>query len=73
MLIPRMKKIIIRIASILSSILSASNDKVNKAFRNRAYDIGILDKVFIAVPALAKEARQFARRQRIKVFEAAGL
>jgi len=53
--------------------LSASNDKVNKAFRNRAYDIGILDKVFIAVPALAKEARQFARRQRIKVFEAAGL
>ncbi len=43
------------------------------AFDNKAYDIGILDKVFIAVPALAKEARQFAQRQRIKVFEAAGL
>jgi ssDNA-binding Zn-finger/Zn-ribbon topoisomerase 1 len=43
------------------------------AFDNKAYDIGILDKVFIAVPALAKEARQFARRQRIKVFEAAEL
>jgi hypothetical protein len=43
------------------------------AFDNKAYDIGILDKVFIAVPALAKEARQFAQRQRIKVFEAAAL
>jgi len=43
------------------------------AFDNKAYDIGILDKVFIAVPALAKESRQFAQRQRIKVFEATGL
>jgi ssDNA-binding Zn-finger/Zn-ribbon topoisomerase 1 len=43
------------------------------AFDNKAYDIGILDKVFIAVPALAKEARQFAQRQRIKVFEATAL
>jgi ssDNA-binding Zn-finger/Zn-ribbon topoisomerase 1 len=43
------------------------------AFDNKAYDIGILDKVFIAVPALAKEASQFAQRQRIKVFEAAEL
>ena len=40
------------------------------AFDNKAYDIGILDKVFIAVPALTKEAAQFAQRQRIKVFEA---
>ncbi|MBA7600931.1 hypothetical protein ES703_07994 [subsurface metagenome] len=40
------------------------------AFDNKAYDIGIMDKVFIAVPALAKEASQFAQRQRIKVFEA---
>jgi hypothetical protein len=40
------------------------------AFDNKAYDIGILDKVFVAVPALAKEASQFAQRQRIKVFEA---
>ena len=43
------------------------------AFDNKAYDIGIMDKVFIAVPALAKEASQFAQRQRIKVFEAAEL
>jgi RNA polymerase subunit RPABC4/transcription elongation factor Spt4 len=43
------------------------------AFDNKAYDIGILDKVFIAVPSLAKESRQFAQRQRIKVFEAAEL
>ncbi len=40
------------------------------AFDNKAYDIGIMDKVFVAVPGLAKEAKQFAQRQRIKVFEA---
>jgi hypothetical protein len=40
------------------------------AFDNKAYDIGIMDKVFIAVPGLAKESKQFAQRQRIKVFEA---
>ncbi len=39
------------------------------AFDDKAYDIGIQDKVFIAVPGLAKEARQFANRQRIRVFE----
>jgi len=39
-------------------------------FDDKAYDIGILDKAFIAVPGLAPEARQFAKRQRIKVFEA---
>jgi general secretion pathway protein E len=38
-------------------------------FDDRAYDAGILDKVLIAVPGLTKEARQFARRQGIKVFE----
>ncbi len=38
-------------------------------FDDKAYDIGIQDKVFIAVPGLTKEARQFARRQRIRVFE----
>jgi len=38
-------------------------------FDNKAYDIGILDKVFIAVPGLTKGARQFAQRQKIKVFE----
>jgi hypothetical protein len=38
-------------------------------FDDKAYDAGILDKVFIAVPGLTKEARQFAERQRIRVFE----
>ncbi len=39
------------------------------AFDDKAYDIGILDKAFIAVPGLTNEARQFAQRQRIKLFE----
>jgi ribosomal protein S27E len=38
-------------------------------FDDKAYDIGILDKVFIAVPGLSREAEQFARRQKIRVFE----
>ena len=38
-------------------------------FDDKAYDIGILDKVFIAIPGLSPEARQFAQRQRIRVFE----
>jgi hypothetical protein len=36
-------------------------------FDDKAYDTGILDKVFIAVPGLTKEAAQFAKRQGIKV------
>lgn len=40
------------------------------AFDNKAYDIGILDKVFIAVPGLAVEAKRFAQRQKIRVYEA---
>ena len=43
------------------------------SFDDRAYDAGIPDKVFIAVPGLTKEARAFARRQRIKVFEVSQL
>jgi len=38
-------------------------------FDDRAYDAGILDKVLIAVPRLTREARQFAERQGIGVFE----
>ena len=38
-------------------------------FDDIAYDAGILDKVFIAVPGLTGEARQFAERQGIRVFE----
>ena len=43
------------------------------SFDDKAYDIGIQDKVLLAVPGLSQEARQFAQRQRIKVFEAKGL
>ena len=42
-------------------------------FDDKAYDIGIQNKIFIAVPGLSREARQFADRQRIKVFEVASL
>jgi predicted RNA-binding Zn-ribbon protein involved in translation (DUF1610 family) len=42
-------------------------------FDDKAYDTGIVDKVLIAVPGLATEASRFARRQRIRVFEAAAL
>jgi hypothetical protein len=42
-------------------------------FDEKAYDCGILDKVLVAVPGLTKEARRFAERQRIEVFEAKAL
>jgi len=38
-------------------------------FDDKTYDTGILDKVLIAVPGLTGEARQFAQRQGIRVFE----
>jgi hypothetical protein len=38
-------------------------------FADKAYDTGILDKALIAVPGLTKEARQFAQREGIRVFE----
>jgi hypothetical protein len=38
-------------------------------FDDKAYDAGIMDKVFVAVPGLTKEAMQFARRQGIRVLE----
>ena len=38
-------------------------------FDDKAYDCGITDKVLIVVPALTKEARRFAQRQNINVFE----
>jgi hypothetical protein len=36
-------------------------------FDDKAYDSGIMDKVFVAVPGLIKEAMQFAKRQGIRV------
>ena len=38
-------------------------------FDNKVYDLGIHDKVLLAMPSVNSEARQFARRQRIKVFD----
>ncbi len=40
-------------------------------FDTKAYDMGIHDKVLIAIPKLTTEARKFAERQQIKVFDAA--
>lgn len=42
-------------------------------FDTKAYDAGIHDKVFIAIPKLSPEAYQFAKQQRIKVLEAKDL
>lgn len=39
------------------------------AYDNKVYDLGIHDKVIIAIPRLSPAARQFARRQRIRIFE----
>ncbi len=38
-------------------------------FANKAYDCGIIDRLLIAVPELSQEAKQLARRQRIKVID----
>jgi len=38
-------------------------------FDNKVYDLGIHDKVLLAMPSVNSEARQFARRQRIKIFD----
>jgi predicted RNA-binding Zn-ribbon protein involved in translation (DUF1610 family) len=38
-------------------------------FDNKVYDLGIHDKVLLAMPSINSEARQFARRQRIKAFD----
>lgn len=38
-------------------------------FDDKAYDAGIRNKIFIAVPRLTPEAARFARRQGVRVFE----
>lgn len=43
------------------------------SFDDKAYDIGILDKIIIAVPGLTPEAKQFAQRQKIKVISVIAL
>jgi len=39
------------------------------SFDDKAYDLGIQDKIILVKPKLNPEAKQFAQRQRIKVFE----
>jgi general secretion pathway protein E len=36
---------------------------------NKAYDCGILERILVAVPGLSEEAKQLARKQRIKVID----
>ena len=36
---------------------------------NKAYDCGILDRILIVIPGLSEEAKQLARKQRIKVID----
>jgi general secretion pathway protein E len=38
-------------------------------FANKAYDCGIVDRLIIAAPELSAEAKQLARKQRIKVID----
>ncbi|MFP3899175.1 MAG: GspE/PulE family protein [Dehalococcoidia bacterium] len=38
-------------------------------FANKAYDCGIIDRVLVAEPALSEQAKQLARKQRIKVID----
>ena len=51
---------------------SAEQTELNKMvdFDAKACYSGIWDKIFIAAPALGREARQLAERQQIKIFEA---
>ena len=39
------------------------------AFDDKAYDIGIHDKIMVVVPGLGKEAQTFANQQRLKVLQ----
>ncbi|MGA2669883.1 MAG: GspE/PulE family protein [Dehalococcoidia bacterium] len=36
---------------------------------NKAYDCGIIDRILIAVPGISEEAKELARKQRIKVID----
>ena len=48
--------------------INEENIGLDEVFRfdNKAYDLGIHDKILLAVPGMSTEARQFARRQHIK-------
>jgi hypothetical protein len=43
-------------------------DEVSR-FDAAAFDCGIRNKVFIGIPNISSQAKQFARQQRIDIFE----
>ena len=54
--------------------IAADGDRETEAgtifsLANKAYDCGILDRILIAIPELSQEAKQLARKQRIKVID----
>lgn len=57
----------------IDTIISNSHEPIGLEavfkFDNKAYDLGINDKVLLVAPGLNQEAKQFAQRQKIKVFE----
>lgn len=64
-----------KVAACIITEKELLNGDVNTVmqFDTAAYDVNIRDKVLISVPALSKEARQFAEYQRIKIIEAKDL
>ena len=54
-------------------VIDSKDDEVSLGevfrFDDKAYDLGIHDKVLLVVHGLSQEAKQFAQRQRIKVVE----
>ena len=58
----------------LAVCVSVGGDKETEVetifhFANKAYDCGIIDRVLVAAPALSQQAKQLARKQRIKVID----
>jgi len=54
--------------------ITAAGDRETEAgaiftLANKAYDCGILDRILVGVPELGQEAKQLARKQRIRVLD----
>jgi general secretion pathway protein E len=61
-------------ARTIAVCIAAAGDKESEAsavfgFANKAYDVGIKDRVLVAIPRLDAEMRQLAAKQRIKVID----
>jgi hypothetical protein len=61
----------------IDAIINADNTDIELddifRFDNKAYDLGIHDKVLIAIPGLNDRARKYSEKQRIVVFKATEL